>query len=596
MKKKHYLRIISAQDHERRMYLLETENTYGVAWKALDDRWKRKYGYSLRVQDVFDFIEHLIVPSGKGAGKNFILRGFEKKFIADIYGPTNENRARIVRRAILSVARKNGKTALIACLVLVHLVGPEAIMNGEIYSAANEREQAAIVFKYAAQIVRADPELLSMIKVIDSTKTMVAIQTGSVYRALSAEAGTKMGLNPTVVIYDELAQAKNRDLYDALDTSMAARDEPLYVVISTQSNDPQHILSQLIDDGLSGLDPTTVCHLYAVEDDVEDERIFNDERLWRLANPALGQFRSLAEMRTASKRAKRMPSFESSFRNLYLNQRVDAESPLIPRAEWIKCKKDGAEIAPGSDIYLALDLSGKIDLSALVAISASPESSVVRPWFWKPKELVRQHEKRDRVPYVAWAKKGLLETTLGKVIQYDFIATRIAEISREYNIIGLAYDRWKIDDLLKAMDAISLEYYVDKKKSDPTGDPKLDAERERRQEYLEQTRSSGIRLIPWGQGFKDMGPAIDAMEASILDSKLVHDGNPILTWNISNAMVVTDPAGNRKIDKSKSRFRIDGAVALAMAEGVKSRDKYGQPSKSSYEEMTVEEITQRIAI
>ena len=143
-----------------------------------------------------------------------------------------------MRRAVLSVGRKNGKSALTAALVLAHLVGPEAIRNAEIYSAATEREQAAIVFKIAAQMVRADLELLAMIKIVDSTKTMVCTHNGSVYRAISAEAGTKHGLNPSVVIYDELAQARNRDLYGVLDTAMGARDEPLFVVISTQRNDP----------------------------------------------------------------------------------------------------------------------------------------------------------------------------------------------------------------------------------------------------------------------------------------------------------------------------------------------------------------------
>ena len=209
--------------------------------------------------------------------------------------------------------------------LVAHLVGPEAIQNGEIYSAANDREQAAIVFKVAAQIVRADPELEAMLKIVDSTKTIVCYGNGSVYRAISAEAGTKHGLNPSVVIYDELAQAKNRALYDVLDTAMGAREEPLFVTISTQSNDPQHILSQLIDDGQRADDPSTVTHLYAVPDDVED--IF-DEAEWLKANPALGDFRSLEDMRAQASRAARMPSFEAAFRNLYLNQRVDAQSPL----------------------------------------------------------------------------------------------------------------------------------------------------------------------------------------------------------------------------------------------------------------------------
>jgi phage terminase large subunit-like protein len=452
------------------------------------------------------------------------------------------------------MARKNGKTALIACLVLVHLVGPEAVMNGEIYSAANDRDQAGIVFKYAAQIVRAEPDLEAHIKIVDSTKTMVSYVTGSIYRAVSAEAGTKFGLNPTVVIYDELAQSKSRDLYDALDTSMAAREEPLFIVISTQSNDPNQILSQLIDDGMGGNDPTTVCHLYAVPDDADDEKAFSDLKLWRLANPAIGDFRSLDEMRTAAARAKRMPSFEAAFRNLYLNQRVDAKSPLIPRAEWMGCQGDDV-ISPGSRVYLGLDLSGKTDLTALVAVSAG-EKDIVRPWFWKPQDLLHDHETRDRVPYLAWKQAGFIETTPGRAIQYDWVARRLADISQEFEIVGMAYDRWSIDDLLNAMGRIGLDAYVDGK---------------------DTARAGALRLVPWGQGFRDMAPAIDALEVSILERKLAHDGHPVMTWNVSNAMSLSDPAGNRKFDKSKARFRIDGAVALAMAIGLKSRDPKEEP-------------------
>ncbi len=135
--------------------------------------------------------------------------------------------------------------------MLVHLVGPCAEPNGEIYSAANDREQASIVFKFAKQMVELEPDLLRRIEIIPSTKTMLVRQTGSIYRAVSSESGTKHGFLPSLVIYDELAQAKNRDLYDVFDTSFGARDEPLFIAISTQSNDPEHIMSQLIDDGLS---------------------------------------------------------------------------------------------------------------------------------------------------------------------------------------------------------------------------------------------------------------------------------------------------------------------------------------------------------
>lgn len=527
--------------------------------------------YNERVERIISFIEQLKIPSGKGQGDPFKLRPFQKKFIADVYGPTDRLNNRLVRRAILSLARKNGKTALIAALVLVHLIGPEAVLNGEIYSAANDRDQASIVFKYAAQIVRSDPELMGMVKIVDSTKTMVCYQNGSLYRAVSAEAGTKYGLNPTVVIFDELAQARNRELYDALDTSMAARLEPLFIVISTQSNDPQHILSQLIDDGLKTgkyKDPTTVCHLYEVPIDNEKMQVtydvFNDPKVWKMANPALGDFRSLSEMKTAAKRAERMPSFESAFRNLYCNQRVDSQSPLIPRGEWMACLGD-AEILPGTELYMGLDLSGKTDLTALVGISNGDQDKVIS-WFWKPGETLKEHEKRDRVPYTVWKKQGILHTTPGRAIQYGFIAVELAKIHQKYKIVGIAFDRYRIDDLMVAMAAIGLDCYVDSK---------------------DDARAGAIRLVPWGQGYASMTQAVEALEVSILERKFVHDGNPILTWNISNAMSISDPAGNRKLDKSKTRFRIDGAVACSMACGLKSRDLSETPKPSCYEERGV---------
>ena len=498
-----------------------------------------------RSDRVIAFIECLTIPSGEGQGGPFILRDWQRRFIRDVYDPATKNGRREVRRAVLSVARKNGKSAIIAALCIAHLVGPEAIPNGEIYSAATEREQAAIIFKVARQIIEADPELAAMLTVVPSTKTIVCPSNGSFYRAISAEAGSKHGFNPSVVIYDELAQARNRELYDVLDTSMGARQEPLFIVISTQSNDPQHILSQLIDDGLRSTDPTTVTHLYAVPDEAED--IF-DEAVWKLANPALGDFRSLEDMRTQAARAARMPSFEASFRNLYLNQRIDAQSPLIARSEWTACRVDET-LKHGEAIYLGLDLSSTTDLTALVAVSAE-NGDRVKAWFWKPGDLVKDHETRDRAHYGQWARDGWINTPPGRAIDYGYVARAIAEIAGEYDVRGLAYDRWRIDNLIRELDGVGMASYVDGK----------------------DTVANGLRLVPFGQGFRDMAPAIDALEVSVIERRFAHDGNPVLAFCFSNAVAVTDPAGNRKLDKSKTRFRIDGAVAAAMAIGLKAKD------------------------
>lgn len=481
------------------------------------------------------------------------MREWQKRFIRDIYEPhalVNGRILRRVRRAILSIARKNGKTALIAALVLVHLVGPEAVQNGEIFSAANDREQAAQVFKVARQIVEADTELSEIIRVIPSTKTLTCYANGSFYRAISAEAGTKHGLNPTFVIFDELAQAKSRDLYDVLDTSMGARSEPLFVVISTQSNDPEHILSKLIDDGISARDPTIACHLYEVPEDCKD--IF-DPKEWKKANPALGDFRSLADLKAIADKAQRMPAEEPKFRNLYLNQRVAPIASLISRAEWTACAGT-VEFEPKEEIYLALDMSAVVDLTALVAGSAGDKTKV-RPFIWKPEELLKEHSDRDfgsgNSRYAEWHKAGHLLASPGRSIDPAVVATKIAELVNEYTVLGLAYDRWRIADLLREFDRIGLQAWEDKG---------------------QEKQGSGLRLIPWGQGFKDMAPAIDALELEVIERNLVQPANPVLTWAMANAVATMDPAGNRKLDKDKARFRIDPAVALTMMVGLKSRD------------------------
>lgn len=436
--------------------------------------------------------------------------------------------------------------------MLVHLVGPESVPNGEIYSAANDREQAAQVFKVAAQIVRADPELSELLKVVDSTKHIACFSNGSFYKAMSAEAGTKHGLNPTFVIFDELAQAKNRELYDVLDTSMGARSEPLFIVISTQSNDPEHILSKLIDDGRDANDPTIVCHLYEVPEDCID--IF-DPRVWKKANPALGDFRSLADLKATANKAKRMPAEEPKFRNLYLNQRVSPVASLISRVEWMACVGP-AEFEPGEDVYLALDMSAVIDLTALCMGSAG-EKTKVRPFIWKPEDMLKEHSDRDfgsgNHRYVEWHKAGHLLVSPGRSIDPAVVATKIAELVGVYNVLGLAYDRWRIADLLREFDRIGLEAWEDKGSESKTG--------------------SGLRLIPWGQGHRDMAPAIDALELDVIKRKLEHSSNPVLNWAMANAVATMNPAGNRKLDKDKARFRIDPAVALTMLEGLKSRDR-----------------------
>ena len=327
---------------------------------------------------------------------------------------------------------------------------------------------------------------------------------------------------------------------------------PLFIIISTQSNDPEHILSKLIDDGLSGSDPSIICHLFAADEDCE----LDDEAQWDKSNPALGKFRDREDLVSAIKKAIRMPAEEPKVRNLFLNQRVAPIAALISRQEWMGCA-DEVNIEPGEEVYLALDLSSVVDLTALMVGSASDPCRVL-PYFWKPRDHLTEHANRDfgsgSHRYREWAEQGHLKISPGKSIDPEAIALFIAEQQQRYKVKGLAYDRWRINDLLREFDRIGLQAYQD---GDKGGD--------------------GLRLVPWGQGFRDMGPAIDALELAVIERNVVHPGNPILNWNMANAVGTMDPAGNRKLDKDKARFRIDGAVALAMLLGLRSRDRNVKP-------------------
>lgn len=525
-----------------------------------------------RAERVISFIEKLKITIGDDAGKNFRLREWQKDFIRDVYSPCDKTSNRVVRRAVLSIARKNGKTELAAALILVHLIGPEAELNGEIYSAANDREQAAIVFFAVKRMIEASPALSAALQVVPSTKVIFVKKTGikaagSKFRALSAEAGTKHGLNPSFVVYDELAQARTRELLGTLLTSQGARKEPLFLTISTQNNDPTHPLSEMIDDGISSNDPSVVCHLYAAEDDCD----LLDEKQWHAANPALGDFRSLEDLRTFAHRASRLPSEEAEFRLLYLNQRVSLHAPIIARSDWVKCEarpsikpvnlkalNSKLDFAPKEEIYLGLDMSKTTDLTALLGVSAH-ENSRVKGWYWKPEGYLEEHTKRDRTRYDVYAKEGMLLTSPGRVINPRDIAVKIIELCESYTVLGLAFDRARMAEVLR--------YFAD-------------------QDFLASVNGEdgGLRLVPWGQGFIGFAPAVTALEHAVLMDELKHDGHPLTTFCMMNALAVGDEAGNRKLDKKASRFRIDGAVSLAMALGLKALDRPEPTQRSPFED------------
>ena len=469
---------------------------------------------------------HCRIPEGKLVGQPVRLLPFQKKLIRQIYDtPT--------RRAIISFGRKNAKTTLAGFLCLLHLVGPEARPNSQLFSAAQSRDQAAVLFNLMAKMVRMSPDLSEYVTVRDSAKQLFCAELGTLYRALSAEASTAYGLSPVFVVHDELGQVvgPRSQLYEALETAQAAHDNPLSVVISTQAPTDADLLSLLIDDAKTGADPKTKLFLWTADPAADPF----DRATIKQANPAFEHFMNQEEVVGQAESARRMPARESDYRNLVLNQRVNRNDPFVSRAVWDENGQLPREEDFENGVVISLDLSERNDLTALVMTGKGKDGQTsVRCWFYAPSEGLEERAKKDRVPYDLWAKQGQLVTTPGATVDYEFVAYQLAEIADRYDVRAVKFDRWRIKYLKRELERLEID----------------------------------LPLEEVGQGYLSMAPLLDAFEADLLNKRLRHGKHPILTWNAANAVVVRDAAGNRKLDKAKSTGRIYGIVALAMTRDV----------------------------
>ena len=493
-----------------------------------------------RAERVIRFVETLPCTQGPLAGTTLKLRPWQKRFLKAVYR-TDKKGNRSVRTAVLSVGRKNGKTQLAAALCLCALSGPEAEPRGECYSVACTRDQAGRIFAEMVAVIVRTPWLNKRINIIRFRKELEDMDNGSTFRVLSADVAPVHGLSPSFVCYDELAQVPNRELYDALGTALGGRAQPLMLVISTQAASDTAPMSELIDYGLRierGEIQDAGFHLtlYTTPPESDPWKFTT----WKLANPALGDFRSLEDVKRLALQAQRMPASEMSFRNYILNQRCDMTAPFLNMVLW---KENGGNVynirsLKGRPCYAGLDLGATKDMTALVLVFADNDGGFdVVPFCWLPGETLQEREDEDNMPYRLWAKDGDLLTFPGRSTDPKAVALQIAELHGLCSIKALAFDRWRIEDLKRELDAIGCR----------------------------------LELVPFGQGYKDLSPAVDRLEQLVEEGKLRHDGHPVLTMAAVNAKVELDAAGNRKLSKRRSRGRIDPLVALTMAVGVAAR-------------------------
>jgi phage terminase large subunit-like protein len=475
--------------------------------------------------------KHCRIPEGKNVGKPVVLAPFMQDDFRAIYDNPHGT-----RRAIISRARKQAKTTESAFILLLHLCGPEARYNSQLYSAAQSRDQASVLFNLAAKMVRMSPDLASVVIIRDTAKQLACPELGTLYRALSADAATAYGISPALTVHDELGQVKGpkSQLYEAMETATAAQEEPLSIIISTQAPTDNDLLSILIDDAMTGADPKTILRLSTAPDNMD---AFSEEAI-RAANPAFDIFMNKAEVLAMAADARRMPSRQAEYENLILNRRVEARSPFVSRALWESCNSP-VDSLDGLPVYGGLDLSSVADLTALVLIGRRDGIWEVEPTFWLPGDGLAQKSRDDRVPYDVWHRDGHLIATPGRSVDYEYVATYLRGICDRYDVRKIAFDRWNMKHLKPWLERSGFTA-----------------------EEIAET------FVEFGQGFQDMSPALRELEGEILNSRLAHGGHPVLAMCAANAVVQGNPAGGRKLAKDKSSGRIDGMVALAMAMGV----------------------------
>ena len=484
--------------------------------------------------DVIAFIETcLFVPEGRCVGQPLRLQPWQKDWIRLVY----DNPAG-TRRAILSTPRKNAKTCLSAALLLAHLCGPPAHSkpNSQLFSAAQSRDQAGIIFALAAKMVRMNRDLAQAVTIRETAKELLCPELGTKYKALSAEASTAFGLSPALTIFDELGQVRGprSSLYEALETATAAQADPLSIIISTQAPTDSDLLSILIDDALAGHDPHVVVKLYSAPATLDP---FAEDTI-RLANPAFDAFMNTREVLAMAADAKRMPAREVEFRNLILNQRIEINNPFIAPAVWSACGGPAGALE-GVPLYGGLDLSSTTDLTALVLIGWRDSKWRVQPTFWLPSEGLSEKAVADRVPYDLWHGQGHLQATPGKTVSYEFVAGHLRNLFRRYDIRKIGFDRWNMKHLKPWL---SRAGFNDQMVED--------------------------RFVEFGQGMQTMSPALRDLEQILIEGQMAHGNHPVLSMCVANTVITLDDAGNRKPSKRKSTGRIDGLVALAMAVGM----------------------------
>ena len=501
------------------------------------------------------FIENLRHTKGKWAGKRFWLLPWQEQIIRDLFGIVDARGKRQFRTAFVEIGKKNGKSELAAAVAL-YLLYADGEPSAEVYGAAADRQQASIVFDVANQMVQMTPALMKRSKIMGATKRIVNYANAGFYQVLSAEVGTKRGLNVSGLVLDEVHAQPSRELYDVLTKGSGdAREQPLYFLITTAGTDRESICYELHMKALDILEGRKIDHtFYPVIYGLKDDEDWHDEKNWYKANPSLGQTIQIERVRDMYRDALDNPAEENVFKQLRLNMWVSSLTRFIPEHIYnlgnIPIDMDALT---GRECYGGLDLSSTGDITAFVLMfppRTEDEKYILLPFFWIPEETIPLRVRRASVPYDVWYQQGYLMATEGNVVHYGFIEKFIEGLGEKYHILEIALDRGGAVQMTQTLEGM------------------------------------GFTVVPFGQGFKDMSPPTKEFYKLLMEGRIIHGGHPVMRWMAGNVVVDTDPAGNIKPTKAKSPEKIDGIVAAIMAldrcirnEGAQQGSIYDDPDR-----------------
>ena len=503
----------------------------GTEWIFDDSPLPDPHGKGERAVQFLRLLKH---PKSKSDGKGLDVAPFYERIVRKIYGDTDANGDRIVKTAFILLPRGNRKTAFGAGLALLHTIGPEKRPEGQVVSAAADRDQARVAFDDAWAIVEMEPRLKAVVDVVDSRNWIDHVRTGARYRAISADAKKHHGGTPNFVLADELHAWPKRALWDVLRTGLTKEPGGLMMVITTAGRGQENVAHAIYDYAKkveSGAidDPSFLPVIFEAPRDCD----WRDEAVWHAVNPGLRYgFPDLAGLRTLAREAENRPADREAFRQLHLNIWLDhAVDPFLDMGVYDQGAGEvDLAFLERERCWIGVDMSTTTDLTAVVACWRDDDDGyIVQPYFFVPADNLRTRADRDGVDYVRWAAEGYITATPGNVVDYRAVESCIRGLCERFDVQEIAFDKAYAQPVMAPLE------------------------------------EDGLPVVVLQLGWVTQSPALNEVERAVIAGKFRHGGHPVLRWCFENVAIQTDAAGNRTMHKGKSRERIDGAFATWMA-------------------------------